>query len=54
MLTDPEIKKFIKNGASNAYHIWYFYNIGLIDDEIYKDVILTSKYTNTNLKKAYR
>ena len=54
MLTDPEIKKFIKNGASNAYQIWYFYNIGLIDDEIYKDVILTSKYTNTNLKKAYR
>lgn len=54
VLTDPEIKKFIKNGASNAYHIWYFYNIGLINDEIYKDVILTSKYTNTNLKKAYR
>ena len=54
VLADPEIKKFIKNGASNAYQIWYFYNIGLIDDEIYKDVILTSKYTNTNLKKAYR
>ena len=54
VLADPEIKKFIKNGASNAYQIWYFYNIGLIDDEIYKDVILTSKYTNTNLKKVYR
>ena len=54
VLTDPEIKKFIKNGASNAYQIWYFYNIGLINDEIYKDIILTSKYTNTNLIKVYR
>lgn len=54
VLTSPKIQEFIKNGASNAYQIWYFYNIGLIDDEIYKDVILTSKYTNTNLKKVYR
>lgn len=54
VLTSPKIQEFIKNGASNAYQIWYFYNIELIDDEIYKDVILTSKYTNTNLKKVYR
>lgn len=54
VLTSPKIQELIKNGASNAYQIWYFYNIGLIDDEIYKDVILTSKYTNTNLKKVYR
>ena len=54
VLTSPKIQELIKNGASNAYQIWYYYNIGLIDDEIYKDVILTSKYTNTNLKKVYR
>lgn len=54
VLTSPKIQGLIKNGTTNAYQIWYFYNIGLIDDEIYKDVILTSKYTNTNLKKAYR
>lgn len=54
VLTSPKIQELIKNGAVNAYQIWYFYNIGLIDDEIYKDVILTSKYTNTNLKKIYR
>lgn len=54
VLTSPKIQELIKNGAVNAYQIWYFYNIGLIDDEIYKDVILTSKYTNTNPKKIYR
>ncbi len=54
ILTSPKIQELIKNGAVNAYQIWYFYNIDLIDDEIYKDVILTSKYTNTNLKKIYR
>lgn len=54
VLTSPKIQELIKNGAVNAYQIWYFYNIGLIDDEIYKDVTLTSKYTNTNPKKIYR
>lgn len=44
-LKDKVLKDIISK-VDNPYLVWYSYNINLVDDKIYKDIILTSKYSN--------